>query len=287
MREPAHIAIVTDSTCDIPQELTEQLMITVVPNLIIWDSQTYVDGKSEGYTSMSRTDFYTRLRASKTSPTTATASIGAYETAYRRCLDSGAEAVISFHAASKLSGIYNAASAAAQSFPGQVHVIDSGMLSLGFGFMVIAAAQAVRHRKKLGEVLAIANDILRRTRVMAVFESLEYIRRSGRVSWAKAAIGQLLGVHPIIELRDGKVMRIGDTRTRRKSLERMAHLFLGVGRLEQVAFLHTNAEDEARALYQMVNDSSPEPLGFVNVTTVIGTHVGPNAFGFACVKAST
>jgi fatty acid-binding protein DegV len=86
-------------------------------------------------------------------------------------------------------------------------------------------------------------------------------------------------------LKEGKVMRIGDTRTRRKSLERLVELIRLSGRLEQIAFLHTNAEGEARELMHMVAGSIPEPFGYINVTTVIGTHVGPNAVGFACVKA--
>lgn len=286
MSTPTRVAIVTDSTADIPVEHVERLDMTVVPNIIVWDNESYIDGDGPGGVNMSRENFYRRLKASKTSPTTATASIGTYEAAYQQHFEQGAEDIVSIHAASQLSGIFNAASVAAQRFPGQVHVLDSGMLSLGLGFMVMAAAQAAQAGATAAEVVAQARDTLMRTRVLAIFESLEYIRRSGRVSWAKAAVGQLLGVRPCIELKDGKVMRIGETRTRRKSLERIVELILATGPLEQIAFLHTNAEGEAREVMNLLGDKVPKPFGFINVTTVIGTHVGPNAFGFACVKAA-
>lgn len=279
------VAIISDSTCDIPVEHAEQLGITVIPNIIMWDNESYFDGTGQTSAFMTREAFYTRLGASKTSPTTATASVGTYEAAYQRSFDNGAESIVSIHAASQLSGIFNAASTAAQSFPGRVHVIDSGTLSLGLGFMVMAAAQAVRESSLVTDVIARAKDTVRRTRVLAIFESLEYIRRSGRVSWARAAVGQLLGVRPCIELKDGKVMRIGETRTRRKSLLRLVELIQATSPLEQIAFLHTNAEGDAREVRGMLGSSIPEPFGFINVTTVIGTHVGPNAIGFASVKA--
>lgn len=281
MSELARIAVVTDSTCDIPDDLVQKLGIKVIPNIIAWDNQSYIDGAG-----LTREEFYKRLSTSKTSPTTATASIGEYESAYQNCFDNGADSVVSIHAASSLSGIFNAATSASQNFPGKAHVVDSGMLSLGLGFMVMAAAKAARAQATVAEVIALAQDTVRRTRVLAIFESLEYIRRSGRVSWARAAVGQLLGIHPCIELKDGKILRIGETRTRRQSLGRLVDLVQDSGPLEQIALLHTNAEELAQELRAILGDSIPEPLGFINVTTVIGTHVGPNAVGFSCVKAA-
>jgi DegV family protein with EDD domain len=120
-------------------------------------------------------------------------------------------------------------------------------------------------------------------RVVAMLDTLEYVRRSGRVSWARAQLGNLLRVKPFLEVRDGEVLRIGEARTRHKGIERLKQLAQGLGALERFAMLHTNAEDEARQILEEINpDLNTSPL-VVNVTTVIGTHVGPNGLGFAAV----
>jgi DegV family protein with EDD domain len=271
------IAIVADSTADIPEEVARQHNIHVVPNFLIIDGQSLEDGKG-----ISRQEFYTRLPKMKAFPTTATASSGTYQQLYQRLFQEGCNHIISIHAASMLSGIFNAARLAAQAFGEGVHVFDSHYVTLGLGFQAIMAAEAALHEPVEG-ILALLEDIRRRARVIAMLDTLEYVRRSGRVSWARAYLGGLLQIKPLIELHSGEVLRRGEERTRRKGIERLLKLLRDQGKLERLAVLHTNAEDEAmRLLDDLRPELAVQPF-CVNVTPIIGAHVGPNGLGFAAV----
>lgn len=273
------IAVVTDSTADLPDDLAQAKDIQVVRNLILIDGQSYEDGKG-----ISREEFYRRLPQLKESPSTGTASSGTYIELYRRLLDAGAEAVISLHTSAQLSGILNAVSGAAHEFGKRVIIQDSESTSMGLGFQVLAAAEAAGRDLMLDEVLAHIADVRRRVRVVAMLDTLEYVRRSGRVSWAKARLGGLLQVKPFVEVRDGgKVQSVGEARTRSKGIARLEEILRGLGGLERLAVLHTNAEADARQVLANIHPDLPtEPL-VINITSVIGTHIGPNALGFAAV----
>lgn len=273
------IAVVTDSTADVPNDLAQAKDIQVVRNLILIDGQSYEDGKG-----ISREEFYRRLPQLKESPSTGTASSGTYIELYRRLLDAGAEAVISLHTSAQLSGILNAVSGAAHEFGKRVIIQDSESTSMGLGFQVLAAAEAAGRDLMLDEVLAHIADVRRRVRVVAMLDTLEYVRRSGRVSWAKARLGGLLQVKPFVEVRDGgKVQSVGEARTRSKGIARLEEILRGLGGLERLAVLHTNAEADARQVLANIHPDLPtEPL-VINITSVIGTHIGPNALGFAAV----
>ena len=273
-----NIAIVTDSTADIPENLIGQHNISVVPNILIIDGVSLEDGCD-----ITREDFYEQLPAMKNFPTTSTASIGAYEETYERVLQDGADLIVSIHVSKKLSGIYNAACAAAESFKDRVKVLDSGQLSLGLGFQVLAAAQAAKRNFALNEVEDAIKDIQQRVRVIAMLDTLEYVARSGRVSWARARFGNLLRIKPFLEVADGDVLRLGDVRTRQKGINRLKELLLGLGELENMAMLHTNALDDAKEFIKDVMPGLSAPPMLVNVTTVIGAHVGPNGLGFTAV----
>jgi len=272
------IAIVTDSTADIPPDLVKKYQINVVPNIIILGDRDLEDGKE-----ITRQEFYEQLPSMNPLPTTATAASGVYEELYAALFVRGAQQVISVHASSKLSGIYNAARLAANEFDGRVQVIDSEQLTLGLGFQVLAAAEAADHGASLDQVKDIITDYRKRIRVVAMLDTLEYIRRSGRVSWARARIGALLRIKPFLEVSKGDVLSQGETRTFKKGVVRLADLLARLGPLEKLAVLHTNAEGEAlRFAERYAPGNIPAPL-IVNVTTVIGTHVGPHGLGFAAV----
>jgi DegV family protein with EDD domain len=275
------IGLVTDSTADIPADVQEQYGIEVVPALINIDGRSYEDGRE-----ISREEFYTRLPGMKPPPTTSAPSVGAFQEKYEKLLLKGVEAVISIHAANTLSGIFNGARLAAQEFGERVKVIDSGQLSLGIGFQVLAAAEGIACGAILDEILPIVDSIQQRVRVMALLESLEYIRRSGRVSWAKAMLGSLLHIQPLVEVRYGIVHRLGQARTRLQGVARLMETLNSFGPVERLAILHTNAEAAARQLLQEVQGRVPMMPFVVNVTTAIGTHVGPNGLGFAAVPIS-
>ena len=273
-----NIAIVTDSTADVPADLAEHLHIHVIPAILMQGEQSFEDG--EGF---SREEFYEQLPSMDPLPTTGTPSAGTFESLYQKLFDQGTSEIISIHVASSLSSIYSTAHTAAQSFGGRVHVVDSESLSLGFGWQVIAAAEAATHNSSVPEIIAIINHTRQNMRLFAMLDTLEYVHRSGRVGWARARIGSLLRIKPFIEVRDGQVLSLGQTRTRRKGIARLRSLLLEQDPFERLAILHTNAEAEAIDFLKHLNLETPENPLVVNVTTIIGTHVGPNALGFSVV----
>ena len=272
------IGFVTDSTADIPPDLAGQHGIEVVPALVNIGGNSYTDGIE-----ISREEFYTRLPNLNPPPTTSSPSVGSFQERYDKLLRAGADAVVSMHPPNDLSGIFNAARLAAETFGQRVRVLDSGQLSLGLGFQVLLAAEAAARGAVLDEVTALAGSIRQRVRVAALLETIEYVHRSGRVSWAVARIGGILRLQPLVELRFGIVHRLGHARTRMKGIESLVDALNSWGPLERLAVLHTNAESSARQLLNDVRSKvTGEPL-LVNVTTAIGTHVGPNGLGFAAV----
>lgn len=273
------IAIVTDSTSDIPSDIAQQKNIHIIPNIMVIDGRSL---KDDGI-SISRQKFYELLPQMQTFPTTGTASSGAYQQLYENLFQQGAGAVLSIHTSGLISGIVNAANAAAQLFDGRVHVIDSQSVTLGLGFQVLEAAESAAHGASLGSILDLFEDLRARARVIAMLDTLEYVRRSGRVSWARARLGNLLHIKPFLEVKAGTVHSLGEARTRRKGIEHLQRLLYDQGPLKRLAILHTNAEVEARQFLDSLNLQLPTTPLVVNVTTVIGAHVGPNGLGFAAI----
>jgi DegV family protein with EDD domain len=275
------IGIVTDSTCDLPPYLIEQHAIEVVPCLLIVDGKEYADGSG-----MSRDEFYRRLPTWKRLPTTAAPSIGEFSRRYETLLNAGCDHVLSIHAAGALTSILGTAEQAARDFAGRVTTLDSRSLSLGLGFQVLAVAEA--SEQGLAAARAAVESTRRRLRLFAVLDTLEYVRRSGRAPAALTMLGNMLSIKPLIEVTDGQVKTIGAVRTTRQANERMLGFMRQGGKLERLAILHTNAEQRAREFLQAVmmemNRSMPRDILLVNVTTVIGTHVGPNGLGFAAIR---
>jgi DegV family protein with EDD domain len=276
------IGIVTDSTSDLPGFLAEQHSIEVVPSVLILDGREYADGKG-----ISREEFYRRLPSLKIAPTTAAPSIGEFQARYQKLFENGCEHIISIHPASQLTTIINSAHQAAQDFPGKITVLDSGSLTLGLGFQVLAAAESAEDG--LPAALQAIESARKRLHVSAVLDTMEYLKRSGRVPGTVAALGGLLSIKPLIELTDGEVKAIGAVRTTKQADERMLNFLLEGGKFERLAILHTNAEGRARQLLnelmQRASQSVPRDILMVNVTAVIGTHLGPNGLGFAAVKS--
>ena len=272
------IGFVTDSTADVPKDLAERIGIEIVPALVNIGSHSYTDGIE-----LSREEFYNSLPTLYPAPTTSSPSVGSFQERYDKLLRKGMDFIISIHPPNELSGIFNAARLAAQDFGQQVIVLDSGQLSLGMGFQVIMAAEAAAHGAVLNEVTSLLETIRQRARVAALLEGIEYIHRSGRVSWATAMIGGILHLHPLIELRFGIVHRLGQVRTHLQGVEHLVDILNSWGPLERLAVLHTNAESAARQLLEDVKSKVNVPPLLVNVTTAIGTHVGPNCLGFAAI----
>jgi len=277
------IGIVTDSTSDLPGTIIEQHDLEVVPCILVMDGREYVDGID-----ITREEFYRQLATLPTSVpiTTAAPSIGEFATRYNALFSRGCDHILSIHAAGALTSIIDSARQAAQDFVGRITVIDSTSLTLGLGFQVLAAIEAA----ELG--LQAALDAIESTRkrldIYAALSTMENLKRSGRVPGVVTALGSLLSIKPLIRLKDSEVKAVSAVRTTGQGNEKILDLLLQQGELERLAILHTGAEPRARdflnVLMQKASQSVPRDILMVNVTTVIGTHVGPNGLGFAVIR---
>ena len=222
-----NIRIVTDSTSDLPNEIITQYGIEVVPNILVIDGKNYTDGIE-----ITRDSFYTQLPNLTHLPTTATASVGNYLETYTKLFGQNASHIISIHPSARLSGIINAASTAAAHFQDRVTVVDSQQLSMGLGFQVFIAAQAAQIGRSKSEILTLIDQVRSKLRVVAMLDTLSYVHRSGRISWAKARLASFLNLRAFIELHNGKLLSLGETRTRRLGIERLSEILIELGFLE-------------------------------------------------------
>lgn len=276
------LKIVTDSTCDLPEEIIQKYGITVIPCYINFPDKSYLDGVE-----ITRQEFYEKLVSSNPPPTTSAPSIGTFANAYTELLEKGASAVLSIHISSVLSGIFNVACLAAEALENKlIQTFDPGQLSLGTGLVVEAAAKAAQEGKTLEEVLIIARDIARRTYTFAAVNSLTYLQRSGRVSQVKARLGSLLQIRPILQMNQGKITTSA-TRTFKGAVNNLLNTLKSLGPLEQLALVHTNAQELVKLLYAESKQYFPDPDHYytMDVTPVLGSHLGPGVIGFVAVTA--
>lgn len=271
-----HHVVVTDSTSDIPVDEAQTLGIEVIPALVTVNGKSYQDGPE-----LDRAELYRRMPLLKTPATTAVPSPNVFEAVYARLLASGVERVLSVHVSSKLSAMVSVAKQAAAAFGDRVHIFDSLQVSLGLGFQAMEAAAAALAGSPFEAILDAARRARERVRVCAMIDTLEYIRRSGRVSWLRAGLGELLKVKLLVSVADGVIQRIGEVRTRGRALEQLTAHVLAWGPMERLAVLHSAVPDEAAALAQRLKVLSARPPLIVDITPVIGTHVGPGSIGLA------
>jgi DegV family protein with EDD domain len=275
------IRIVTDSTCDLPEDIIAAYGISVVPLYINFGDQGYLDGIE-----LSRKEFYTRLPDANPLPTTATPSPQKFAQVYEKLAAEGATEILSIHISISLSATVDQARLGAQETQAvPVTVLDSGQLSLGMGRMVLTAAKAAAAGLSKDVIISLVKDQGARTHVFAALDTLEFLRRSGRMHWAVAGLGSLLQIKPLLKMHNG-TPESERVRTRECAIKRVIELVEEVGPLEELALVHTHAPEEAETLRQRSAHLFPAgraPL-FAEVTPVIGTHIGPGAVGFACIS---
>ncbi len=269
------VRVVTDSACDLPEDLAERLEVEIVPLTIRFGSEELIDRKE-----LSTDEFWRRLASSPTLPETAAPSPGAFESAYRRLVADGADGIICINLSSKLSATMQSAKIAAQSLSEDcpVVVVDSLTISMGMGNLVIEAAQAAAGGASLDEIVTACHSQVERTKLFGSLDTLEYLKKGGRIGSAQAVLGSLLSIKPVIEIRDGEVAEAGKVRTRSKSLRNLAQ-YVGRQPVERLAVLHGDAPD----LDDFIDLVSPyvprDEIVVSQVGPVIGTHAGPRVMG--------
>ncbi|HSB90429.1 MAG TPA: DegV family protein [Anaerolineales bacterium] len=268
------IGLVTDSTADIPEDQVRAEGVEIVPATIVVEGQPYQDGVG-----LTRPEFYRLLPDLAHPASTAAPAPSAFEAAYDRMLASGVGRVLSIHLSRRLSGLYGIAVQAARRFGDRVSVVDSGQVSLGLGFQVLEAARAIRRGASWEAVQQAVASAGRRIRTIAMIEQLDYARRSGRIDWLRSSIGNLLHVRLLLEIADGLVRRLGQVRTRHRAIDELFTIAASWGPVQRLGVVHAVAEEDARALASRLAVSVEEPPLVVDVTTVIGTHVGPGSVG--------
>ena len=274
------IRIVTDSSCDLPQEIIQEHKITVIPLFINIGDQSYLDGVD-----LSRQEFYERLPGFRPAPKTAAPSPDVFQKTFEQLASEGATEILAIHVSTKLSAIVDIARTAAKEttcLP--VTIFDSRQLSLGTGFQVLAAAQAAAEGHSLNEILSMLEEQIRRTHVFAALDTLEYLKRSGRMNFAISALGTFLQIKPFMKMYNGEPTA-ERVRTRKGAMKRLVELLKEYGPYEKVALLHSHSLQRAQALLQEVRSLLPAgDIWVEEITPVLGTHIGPGVIGFACIS---
>jgi DegV family protein with EDD domain len=283
------IGILTDSTSDLPPEAVARYDIHVVPAVIILGGLSLRDGVD-----ISRSELYRRMASQGIIPTTASPSAGAFEEAYDAMLSSGYRRILSVHPAAKLSGIYNAAHIAAGRFPGRVDVMESGQISLGTGFQVLAAAEEAERNAPMEKLRSQVEQTRNQIHLVAVIDSLTHLAHSGRVHSALAGIGNFLQIKLLITIIEGTVSRVGQVRTYTRGVSSLIDFVRTWGPLERLAIVHANARSAAEGFIPQLqekfagwNQTLKGPPILVEVTPTIGVHTGPGALGVIGVSTLT
>ncbi len=280
----APIAIVTDSTVNLPDSYIKEYSITVAPQIVIWDGETYEDGIS-----IHAKEFYERLKTSRTSPTTSQVSQITMKDIFERLLAQGND-ILCITVSSKLSGTMNSAVQAKEMFPAgaPIELVNSYGASLALGFQVLQAARAVQNGASMKETKALLDRARSNTGAFFVVETLDYLHRGGRIGNAAHLLGTALNLKPILQLKNGMIEAAAKVRTQKKAIERMYTLLekeLAHSRQNRLGILHANATFEAELVMKECQQRfTPNEIMITEVSPVIGTHTGPGTVGIAFMR---
>ena len=269
------VRVVTDSACDLPDDLIERDGIEVVPLTIRFGKEELVDRKE-----LSTDEFWRRLADSDVLPETSAPSAGAFEAAFRRQIADGATGIICINLSSKLSATMQSAQVAAQAVQADcpVVVVDSLMVSMGLGSLCLTAARRAADGDSLESIVANVTDRRNRSKLYGALDTLEFLKKGGRVGNARALLGSMLAIKPVLEVRDGEVEEAGKVRTRSKALRLLVDR-VKQGPFENLAVLHGNAPD-LNELLDLLEPLAPQDEIVVGqIGPVIGTHAGPRVIG--------
>jgi DegV family protein with EDD domain len=267
------VKIITDSMADLPEELIKKLDIAVIPVNVLFGTESYRDGVD-----MSTEQFYARLVASKTLPTTAVPALGVFMVAYEKVAKE-ADDILVITISHKLSGTFETACRAADmvKVKCRIKVIDSLHVIMGEGLLVIQAARAAKAGVPLEEIVKQVQNNIPRVEERMVFDTLEYLKKGGRIGAAQAFLGSILKLNPVLGLRDGEVYPLARERSRAKAIQFLYNFACSYSNVEAIGIEDATTPDEADALAQRLKlKFSDKPIYRSKVGAVMGAHVGPS-----------
>ncbi|MEV0525181.1 DegV family protein [Streptomyces sp. NPDC050439] len=272
-----HVAIVTDSTAYLPQRTMERHGITSVPLTVVLGDQAYEEG-----TEISARSLALALQKRR-SVTTSRPSPEVFAQTYRKVAESGASAIVSLHLSAEFSGTYDAAVLAAKDAPVPVRVVDTGMVAMALGFCALAAAETAESGGSVDEAVTAAEKRAANTSAYFYVDTLDYLRRGGRIGAAQALLGSALAVKPLLQLDGGRIEMLEKVRTASKAIARLEEIVAeraGSDRVD-IAVHHLAAPDRATTLAERLRDRVPglAELHVSEVGAVIGAHTGPGLLG--------
>ena len=267
------VKIVTDSTSDLTPEIASNLGITVVPLLVQFGTEAYRDGID-----LTTEDFYRRLTQSEILPTTSTPSPGTFAEVYDR-LAQETDEILVITLSSKYSTTYEAALQGKEMRKSKcrVEVIDSLFSISALGLICISATKAAQAGASLDKVIDVVRSNMRRVDLRIAFDTLEYLKRGGRIGTAQAFLGSMLKVNPILTIKDGYTEGVAKTRCRAKAIDYLCDFAMSFSHIEEMAIEDATTPDEAEILAERLSTKFPrERIYRTKVSPVVGTHVGPH-----------
>ncbi len=274
------VFVVTDSSCDLEQGDIDPFNIEIVPLTIRFGSEEFTDRQD-----LTVEDFYLRMANTEDLPQTACPSPAAFEEAFGSAIDAGAEAVVCLTISSDLSTTFQSALTAAATFEGRnvIHVIDSRTVSSGLGTLVIEAAKVAAEGADIGTVLRRVSDLIPRTHVIAALNTLENLKKGGRIGGATAMVGSLLSIKPVVDLTGGVVQEAGKARTRKRALQMLYERMTAAGVIEHVAVMHGGAPDIDQFLDLIAPRFPQVALRIGTLGAVVGVHGGAQIIGVSWI----
>jgi DegV family protein with EDD domain len=274
------VRVVSDSACDLPAETCAALGIEIVPLTIRFGSDEYVDR-----TELSTEDFWTKLRTSPVLPETAAPSVGAFEETFRALHDSGADGIVCVNLSAHLSATMQSAQVAAKALDGlcPIEVIDSASASMGIGILAMHAARRAAEGADVETITREVTERRDRQTLYATLDTLEYLKKGGRIGGAQALLGSMLSIKPIVTVVNGAVEQAGKVRTRSKALSFILEK-VPAGDIESVCVLHSGATDIDEFLAALRPKVQGAAIEVGTIGPVVGVHVGPGALGVTWIE---
>ena len=268
------VKIVTDSTADLPPEIVEEYGITVVPLYVLFGEDMYRDGVD-----ISKDEFFKKLVEDPVHPSTTQPTPQDFVEIYKK-LEPAPDGILSIHIARLMSGTCNSADQAVQLLEKEdsIEVIDTQNVSMGLGMQVIAAAESARAGKSLQEIKNEINESIPNTRLLALFDTLKYLAKGGRIGKAKSMVGAVLNVKPLLVLKDGEFSPFGQVRSRTKGVDQLLDYVKQASDIKDLSVIYSTTPDDAQALADRM-DFYKGNVKVVRLGAVVGVHGGPGVIG--------